>query len=142
MLPEMGRRGSDENLRPSRVTIRRRPWKRRTASFVIGMLLVGLGTLAAGHDTAKSCGSYELRPGIRGTPFVEQQCLVEAFGAGRSARLSIQARTVEGDPFGFDYRVLAAGLVLVRVDGTRDRYGPRKLETYRCRDLAVGPERP
>ena len=90
-------------------------------------------------DGAPICGLYSVDwvydpPDLHLT---EQQCLVDAFEAGTPAVLVQTAGTAEGDPIITEYTVLERHLVEVVTDSTRDKFGPQKVTTYRCRELAI-----
>jgi hypothetical protein len=70
------------------------------------------------------CGSYENR---NEPPTSEQeeanQCLIEALGARRPARLAATLTTIEGDPVTHTFTVTPDGRVELVVDARQDAYG-------------------
>ena len=84
----------------------------------------------AGQD----CGAEYLRPAA-GRDEVKRACLLDAWTAGRPARLTIALSTTEGDPMGYVLEVQGPGRLRVVRDTTHDRFGPRAVTTYACTGL-------
>jgi hypothetical protein len=85
-----------------------------------------------------SCGLYW----NRATPVTPAQqranrCIVRASAAGKRARLVAALTTVEGDPVVNYVFVRGRRDILVVVDATRDQFGSRRWEQWRCTSLAL-----
>jgi hypothetical protein len=111
------------------------------AALVIG---VGCGTqrrdgLPKGVSLPKgsSCGSFVIpQGGYEPAEFrVQQECLLDAFAAGRGSSLSYRVPTAEGDPIDVRLTVVDRGVVEVRTDETEARHGSGRVRTERCRKL-------
>jgi hypothetical protein len=63
------------------------------------------------------------------------ECILQAFAAGRPAELVITFATIEGDPITNYVRVLDAGRVELFTDTTRDSYGSQGWVHSSCTDL-------
>lgn len=115
----------------------------RTALLAAATLLVGCGT---GDDAPETdappaepavldCGSYEAGLGAATSEQeTANQCLIEAFDAGRAATLVLTLPTIEGDPVTHTFLVTGPGAVRLEVDATKDAYGGGR-ETYTCSGL-------
>lgn len=95
----------------------------------------GLTVPAATRSPAiTDCGTFNLSHG-EGLPDSAVQCLLEAVGARRPARLIETRPTVEGDPIPVTYVAHADGRVEVITDSRQDRFGNQMIERRMC----VGP---
>ncbi|GIF50335.1 hypothetical protein Afe04nite_48740 [Asanoa ferruginea] len=79
----------------------------------------------------QDCGALSLRLG-QNVPASVLQCVIDAAGARRPARLVITRPTVEGDPFTTSYAVAVDGRVEVTTDARADRFGSGQVERQTC----------
>ena len=90
-----------------------------------------------GHETIEGDG---LPMNVDG-----RRCLLAALQAGDGAELISTQTTEEGDPVTTYYRVHENGTIELFVDATRDRFGSRTWERYRCDSLVpidqIDPDR-
>jgi hypothetical protein len=124
---------------------------RRSVQGALGLVVVGAaltsafvlpgrveGRSAASPASYLSCGSYWNRnaPVSKAERRVNA-CIVKASRDGRHARVVVALTTIEGDPIVNYVFVRARRDVLVVVDSTRDAFGARRWERFRCTGLVV-----
>ena len=72
-------------------------------------------------------------------------CLLDAWQAGKAARLSLRVSTIEGDPMVYVLEVVGPASLRVTRDTSQDRFGPRAVTTFVCasleRELGEGGEK-
>jgi hypothetical protein len=101
----------------------------------VSALLIGAGCWSHRDDSVpegaslpsgSSCGSFVIpQGGYEPAEFqVQQDCLLDAFAAGRRSSLGYRAPTVEGDPIDVRLTVVDRGVVMVRTDETRIATAP------------------
>jgi len=83
----------------------------------------------------ESCGVETIDNGM-GLNVEGRTCLLSAFQAGDGAELVSTSLTEEGDPITTYYRVHENGTVEIFIDATRDRFGSRRWQRYRCDRLS------
>lgn len=81
----------------------------------------------------KDCGTERSAHG-EGVNAEGRACLLEAYGEGRPARLSITVHTIEGDPLRYDLTVKSKTAVDV-VYESHDRFGAPGSARFTCRSL-------
>jgi len=79
--------------------------------------------------TSLDCGRQQQRQPAGGQVV---ECLSHAFANGRAAHGQIELFTIEGDPVPVTFQIRGRGTVEVTADWTRDRYGSKGVEHYRC----------
>lgn len=84
----------------------------------------------------EDCGSYEsLNEPPKEGEAEKNRCLLDAFEAGRDAKLVVTLATVEGDPLTHHFTVTGPGEVEVLVDATKDKFGSGTWQALRCTGL-------
>jgi hypothetical protein len=95
------------------------------------------GDAPAADAGIEDCGSYESRNEAPTDETREKnRCLLDAFEAGREAKLVVTLSTVEGDPITHYFTVLGPGEVDVLVDGRKDAYGSGGWYASTCTGLS------
>jgi hypothetical protein len=114
----------------------------RRSLFVLAAMLLASACSTPRDDAlpdGSSCGSYAIPQGdYDPAEFrVQQECLLDAFEAGRRATLMYRFPTDEGDPIEVQLTVVDRGVVDVSTDETEDPYGSGVVRTERCTKLEV-----
>jgi hypothetical protein len=119
----------------------RRTW---IAVAVAALALVGCGSEDSSEGDApqaepdvEDCGSYtSANEAPTDETRAKNRCLLEAFEAGRRAKLVVTLSTVEGDPITHYFTVADAGEVEVLIDGTKDAFGSGGWHASTCTGLS------
>jgi hypothetical protein len=86
-----------------------------------------------------SCGRYEnLNEPVSADHRRGNQCLLDAFAAGRPAELVVTSPTIDSGPITTYYRVLGPGRVEVFIDSTKDSYSSQRWVHLVCDEVAEG----
>jgi hypothetical protein len=95
------------------------------------------GDAPQAESGVEDCGSYESQ---NEAPTEEtrakNRCLLDAFEAGRAAKLVVTLSTVEGDPITHYFTVGDSGEVEVLIDGTKDKFGSGGWHASTCIELS------
>jgi hypothetical protein len=84
----------------------------------------------------EDCGSYEsLNAPPQEGEAEKNRCLLDAFEAGREAKLVVTLATVEGDPLVHYFTVTESGQLEVLVDSTKDKFGSGSWHALTCTGL-------
>ena len=94
--------------------------------------------------TGIACGEEVVKPAAARDE-AKRGCLLDAWQAGKAARLSLRVSTIEGDPMVYVLEALGPARLRVTRDTSQDRFGPRAVTTFVCasleRELGEGGEK-